>query len=53
MIIYQPQEVIKEEATVSFEVVEETDDTLQVKNKTLTKDLSLGVDTTLLRHVAV
>ena len=51
--MYQPQEVIKEEATVSIEVVEETDDTLQVKNKTLTKDLSLGVDTIFLRHVAV
>ena len=36
--MYQHQEVIKEEATVSIEVVEETDDTLQVKNKTLTKD---------------
>ena len=38
VIMFQPQEVIKEEATVSIEVVEETDDTLQVKNKTLTKD---------------
>ena len=38
VIMFQPQEVIKEDATVSIEVVEETDDTLEVKNKTLTKD---------------